>query len=280
MGARPIKALLEKTIGLSDSPLLSLIHLDYELNKRKVAYASVKELNELSDIDKQRSVIIVQDAFTRFFETELILDTIDLLTKLDFIPWIAPFSKNGKPLHVHGFRKKFSHIASKTSHQLNQLASTGIPLVGLEPSMTLAYRGEYQKVMGADAPNVLLIQEWLAKQDLPKIFKNQDKRYSLLAHCTEKTNANTAISDWQMLYEKLGAKLDNINIGCCGMAGTFGHETNNLETSKQLYSMSWEQVINNPELEGKLVSSGFSCRSQIKRIDGKRIPNPIQALLN
>lgn len=279
MGSRPIKALLEKTIGLSDSPLLSLIHLDSELNKRKISYASPKELSKLSDIDKQRSVIIVQDAFTRYFETELILDTIDLLIKLDFIPWVAPFSKNGKPLHVHGFRKKFTRIAEKTSQQLNQLSESGIPLVGLEPSMTLAYRGEYEKALGSNAPNVLLIQEWLAKQDLPELFKEQDKHYSLLAHCTEKTNASTAISDWQTLYKKLGAKLDNINVGCCGMAGTFGHETNNLDTSKQLYSMSWEKVINDPELDGKLVASGFSCRSQIKRIDGKRIPNPIQALL-
>lgn len=279
MGAKPVKALLEKTIGLSDSPLLSLIHLDHELNKRKISYASALTLNELSEIDKQRSVIIVQDAFTRFFETELILDTIDLLIKLDFIPWVAPFSKNGKPLHVHGFRKKFNRIAEKTSQQLNQLSESGIPLIGLEPSMTLAYRGEYEKALGSNAPNVQLIQEWLAKQDLPEIFKGQEKHFSLLAHCTEKTNASTAISDWQMLYEKLGAKLNNVNVGCCGMAGTFGHETNNLETSKQLYSLSWEKVINDPELDGKLVASGFSCRSQIKRIDGKRIPNPIQALL-
>jgi len=279
MGSRLMKLLLEKTIGLSDSPLLSTVHLDYELKKRNISYASVKELSELGEVDKLRSVIIVQDAFTRFFETQLMLDAIDLLIKLDYIPWIAPFSKNGKPLHVHGFRKKFAFVATKTSQQLNQLAATGIPLVGLEPSMTLAYRGEYKKVLGENAPNVFLIQEWLAQQDLPEILKGQENEYKLLAHCTEKTNAATAINDWQTIFQKLGGKLDNINVGCCGMAGTYGHESNNVDTSKHIYSLSWEQVINDPTLDGKLVASGFSCRSQVKRIDGKLIPNPIQVLL-
>ncbi|MFT6388270.1 MAG: FAD/FMN-containing dehydrogenase/Fe-S oxidoreductase [Cellvibrionaceae bacterium] len=279
MGSRLVKLLLEKTIGLSDSPLLSTIHLNHELNKRNIRYTSAKEFGELNGADKRRSVIIVQDAFTRFFETQLILDTIDLLIKLDYIPWLAPFSKNGKPLHVHGFRKKFTRVATKTSQQLNLLASTGIPLVGLEPSMTLAYRGEYEKVLGTNAPKVFLIQEWLVQQDLPEILKGQELKYKLLAHCTEKTNAPSAISDWQTIFEKLGAKLENINVGCCGMAGTYGHETNNLKTSKHIYSLSWEQVINDPTLDGKLVASGFSCRSQVKRIDGKVILNPIQVLL-
>ena len=105
----------------------------------------------------------VFDTFTRFIETELVLDTIDLVRKLGFVPWTAPFVANGKPLHAHGFRKEFGRIAQSTSYTLNALAKTNISLVGIEPSMTLAYRSEYTKVV-ANAPNVLLVQEWLAAQ--------------------------------------------------------------------------------------------------------------------
>jgi Fe-S oxidoreductase len=63
------------------------------------------------------------------------------------------------------------------------------------------------------------------------------------------------------------------------MAGTYGHETQNLDTSKHIYSLSWDAVINNPNNENTLVASGFSCRSQVKRIDGKKIPNPLEVLL-
>ena len=149
--------------------------------------------------------------------------------------------------------------------------------------MTLAYRSEYTKVV-ANAPNVLLVQEWLAAQQLfnsqPTKTSAHAKTYHLLAHCTEKTNAAPAIKNWQTIFEQLGHKLEIINVGCCGMAGTFGHESANVDTSKKIYALSWAAVINNEQYKDSLVATGFSCRSQVMRIDKKRIPNPIQALLN
>jgi Fe-S oxidoreductase len=277
---------LDKALGMSDSPLLSTINFDRELRQRDVYYTHNAYFKNLSEQDKKQSVIIVLDAFTRFFETELVLDTIDLIRKLGFMPWIAPFEANGKPLHVHGFRKAFGRIAQATSDKLNTLAKTTIPLIGIEPSMTLAYRSEYTKVVER-APNVLLIQEWLATQELINIKpshtkkddENNSKTYHLLAHCTEKTNAAPAIKDWQTIFEKLGHKLEIINVGCCGMAGTYGHESENVGTSKKIYSLSWSGVINNDDYKDSLVATGFSCRSQVKRIDKKRIASPIQALL-
>jgi FAD/FMN-containing dehydrogenase/Fe-S oxidoreductase len=274
---------LDKALGMSDSPLLSTIDFDRELRERDVYYTHHVYFKNLKEQDKKQSVIIVLDAFTRFFETELVLDTIDLIRKLGFMPWIAPFEANGKPLHVHGFRKQFGHIAQTTSDKLNALAKTNIPLIGIEPSMTLAYRSEYKKVVD-NAPNVLLIQEWLATKELtntqPSKSSDKSKTYHLLAHCTEKTNAAPAIKNWQHIFEQLGHKLEIINVGCCGMAGTYGHETANVATSKKIYSLSWSAVINNEHYKDSLVATGFSCRSQVKRIDNKRIPNPIQALLN
>jgi Fe-S oxidoreductase len=252
------------------------------MRERDVYYTHHIYFKNLAEQDKKQSVIIVLDAFTRFFETELVLDTIDLIRKLGFTPWIAPFAANGKPLHVHGFRKQFSHIAQTTSDTLNTLAKTHIPLIGIEPSMTLAYRSEYTKVVD-NAPNVLLIQEWLASQELTPIQPGKSgeysKTYHLLAHCTEKTNAAPAIKNWQTIFEQLGHKLEIINVGCCGMAGTYGHESANVDTSKKIYSLSWAAVINNDDYKDSLVATGFSCRSQVQRIDKKHVPNPIQALL-
>lgn len=277
MGSKSIQTLLAKTIGLSDSPLLTPINFNKALKERNIQYASNKALASLSPTEKEHSVIIVQDAFTRFFETQLLLDTLDFLKQQGFTPWIAPFTANGKPLHVHGFRKAFTKKALKSSQRLNQLSASNIPLVGIEPSMTLAYRDEYKKLIGDKAPTVLLIQEWLAKQDLTK--RDHKKTFHLLAHCTEKTNATNSIKDWQTVFKKLGYKLKTVNIGCCGMAGTYGHETHNIKTSKHIYSLSWDNVINHSEYAETLIATGFSCRSQVKRIDKKCIPHPLHVLL-
>ena len=278
MGSSFIQGALAKTIGLSDSPTLSRVNFNAELKQRNIRYASAAALAALTEAEKQRSVIIVQDAFTRFFETELVLDTLDFLQTLGIQPWIAPYQANGKPLHVHGFRKAFAKVARKNSAHLNRLGASGIALVGLEPSMTLTYRSEYQKLLPEQAPKVLLIQEWLAQQPLEKT-RAQGQVFNLLAHCTEKTNAAPSIKDWQKVFEKLGHQLNIIDIGCCGMAGTYGHETQNLETSQEIYRLSWEGVIANKALTGSLLASGFSCRSQVKRMDKIKLRNPIQALL-
>ncbi|ODS22444.1 FAD-linked oxidase [Candidatus Endobugula sertula] len=280
MGSAWVQYAMSHWVGLSNIPLLSTINFDSELQKLGVRYATLNNIEQLNEEQTTNSVIIVQDAFTRFFETELLLDTIKLLTSLGFTPWVTPFFPNGKPLHVHGFRKAFSKTVIKTSQQIDKLASTTIPLIGVEPSMTLAYRSEYQKVLGKSLP-VMLIQEWLATQTdrLNKAYKQSSIHYKLLAHCTEKTNASDSINDWQSIFMALGHQLDLVDVGCCGMAGTYGHETPNVEVSKHIYSLSWDKVIETSENSQQLLISGFSCRSQVKRVSNKKVLSPLQALL-
>ncbi|WP_339617532.1 FAD-binding and (Fe-S)-binding domain-containing protein [uncultured Gilvimarinus sp.] len=272
--------MLAKVAGMVDSPLLTGVDLDKALRDVNVRYASAQNIATLNAEQKAKTVIVVQDAFTSYFETELVLDSLKLLKILGFNPMLAPFKPNGKPLHVHGFLKAFAKAANNNAAMLNALAGTGISLVGLEPSMTLAYRSEYQKVLGDKAPKVALIQEWLAAQDLTEataLFAKSD--YKLLAHCTEKTNAAASIKDWQTVYVALGQELNVLETGCCGMAGTYGHEAANVATSKKIFSQSWEAVVTEPANSGKLTATGYSCRSQVKRIQDQRLPHPLQVLL-
>ncbi|WP_049721323.1 D-2-hydroxyglutarate dehydrogenase YdiJ [Gilvimarinus polysaccharolyticus] len=274
------QSVLTKVAGMVDSPLLTGVDLDKALRELGIRYASAQNIATLNDEQKANTVIVVQDAFTSYFETELVLDSLKLLKILGFNPMLAPFKPNGKPLHVHGFLKAFAKAANNNASMLNALSNTGITLVGLEPSMTLAYRSEYQKVLGDKAPNVALIQEWLATQDLTTakpLFAKSD--YKLLAHCTEKTNAAASIKDWQTVFVALGQELSVLETGCCGMAGTYGHEAANVATSKKIFSQSWQALVTEPANHGKLVATGYSCRSQVKRIEDQRLPHPLQIIL-
>ncbi len=282
MKPRLLQALTAKTLGMVDSPLLSGIHLDRALDALGIDYATSDTLARLSAEQKARAVILVQDAFTSYFDTRFVLDALTLLQTLGFVPLVAPFKPNGKPLQVHGFLKAFTRTAQANARHLNTLAEAGVPLVGLEPAMTLIYRAEYKKLLGDKAPRVLLVQEWLATQkdrlaDKAGLFEPAD--CGLLAHCTEKTNAVSSLRDWQTVFASLGQTLRLIDTGCCGMAGTYGHEAANLETSRKLYQMSWAAVVKDPANHGRLAASGYSCRSQAKRLDTINLPHPLQLLL-
>lgn len=271
-------------LGITDSPTLAKLNIKKEMNKRGIRFATPMALDAINPYERHKAVIIVQDAFTSYFETQLVLDTMELLTRLGFQAFLAPYKPNGKPLHVHGFFKAFEKAANKNLDMLEELAAYKIPFVGVDPSMTLSFRSEYPKVIGdkREIPTVNLLQEWLVgKKDhlSTQPFALEDETYHLLAHCTEKTNAAASIQDWVKVFSLVGLSLKVENVGCCGMAGTYGHETANLQTSKDIYNLSWKDKINDEHLQDRIVATGYSCRSQVKRFDQKSVLHPLQALL-
>ena len=86
------------------------------------------------------------------------------------------------------------------------------------------------------------------------------------------------MKEWQTIFTHFGEKLVVENVGCCGMAGTFGHETQHLAMSKAIYEQSWHKKINNKPLE-RCLATGYSCRSQVKRFEQQGVKHPVQALL-
>ena len=280
MGARPVRFALERVAGMVDSPLLSLIDFDAVCRRWGVQIATAERISALKKEQRNRSVILVQDAFTRYFETPVLSDWIELISRLGYQIYIAPFAPNGKPLQVQGFIKAFDKAAHFNAESLRQIQGYNVPLVGLDPAMTLVYRQEYSKTLGADnAPTVLLPQEWLVDV-LPQSdeAKGTDTYY-FLPHCTEKTNEPGSIGLWQKIYERMGLNLQVQASGCCGMSGTYGHETQNAKTSDVIYGQSWGPLVKKFNQSGRLLADGYSCRSQVKRKEGVTILHPLQALL-
>lgn len=278
-----VKGVMEKQVGMVDSPLFSPINLPVAAKQWGVKIATPKALAELTPAQRDKSVILVQDAFTRYFETEQVLVWVELATRLGYQVWIAPFLPNGKPLHVQGFRNAFAKAAIRNADQLAVLSQSGISLVGLDPAMTLSYRQEYAVVPGMGVlPEVKLPQEWLVNA-LPAIKSESltTSSYRLLTHCTEKTNAPNSANLWSQLFERCGLTLRLPPSGCCGMSGTYGHETRNQKTSKIIFQQSWaKQVDASPEESGELLATGYSCRSQVKRLSKQAIRHPLQVLLD
>jgi Fe-S oxidoreductase len=280
MSARPVRFVLERVAGMVDSPLLSLMDFDAVCRRWGVEIATPERLSALGKEQRDRSVILVQDAFTRYFETPVLSDWIELISRLGFQIYIAPFAPNGKPLQVQGFIKAFEKAAHFNAESLRQIQGYKVPLVGLDPAMTLVYRQEYAKTLGTDkAPAVLLPQEWLADV-LPQSDEvKEGETYYFLPHCTEKTNEPGSVALWQQIYERMGLNLQVQASGCCGMSGTYGHETQNTKTSDIIYGQSWRPLIEKFNRSGRLLADGYSCRSQVKRKDGVTILHPLQALL-
>jgi Fe-S oxidoreductase len=281
MAARWVRSALDRFAGMVDSPLMARFDLATTLRRLHVRSATPELVTALTPEQRERSVVLVQDAFTRWFETPVWAAFVELATRTGHTVYIAPFRPNGKPLHVQGFLPAFERAAARNAALLKALAASGIPLVGLDPAMTLVYRQEYLKVTGAqDCPPVLLPQEWLLGV-LPQSSPGSGGSYRLLAHCTEKTNVPASVGQWQRVFARAGLQLLLQASGCCGMSGTYGHESRNAPTSRTIFEQSWGPILDggSEPPRGELLATGYSCRSQAARFRGRRLRHPVEVLL-
>ena len=270
------RQLLAKAVGYVDSPLLSVPTLAQRVDNRY--QFNLSRLQSMSAAERATTVLLVQDPFTSFYEADLVADALALLEKLGFTPVLLPFLPNGKPQHVKGFLREFATTAQTAADFFNQLQPLGLPMLGLDASLVLVYRDEYHKALGEKRGNftVLLLHEWLQQQSLPVLQSEQ--QFKLFAHCTEKTALPATEKAWQQIFSQAGLPLEVVAVGCCGMAGTYGHEVQNQANSQALYQLSWQRPVK-ALAPAQVLVTGFSCRSQVKRYEGFKPKHPLQQLL-
>ncbi|HBH68579.1 MAG TPA: hypothetical protein DDY50_09715 [Erwinia persicina] len=276
-----VKSLSQRHIGMVDLPLLSSPTLKQQLAGHRALGTTLDDLELMSAEQRAQCVLVVQDPFTSYYEAQLIADFVRLIEKLGYTAVVLPFSPNGKAQHIKGFLQQFARTARKTSEFLNRVARLGIPLVGVDPALVLCYRDEYQQVLGEKRGDfhVQLVHEWLqtvvsARTPSPA----EGEAWYLFGHCTEVTALPGSVKQWETIFARFGATLENISVGCCGMAGTYGHEAKNLDNSLGIYALSWQQALQKLPRQ-RCLSTGYSCRSQVKRVEGSGIRHPLQALL-
>ncbi|MBY7994711.1 FAD-binding oxidoreductase [Vibrio fluvialis] len=282
MSQKWVQSLTASTVGYVDAPLLSVPTLAQRTRRHPVAQFDLQRLASLSQADRDQHVIIVQDPFTSYYDADVVEDFIALAIKLGKKPILLPFKPNGKAQHIKGFLQQFRTTAANTSAFLSQVADLNIPMVGVDPALVLCYRDEYVEVLGAERGDyqVLTVHEWLQPRlrEFDAHEAATDETWYLLAHCTEKTKMPNAEKEWGAIFAHFGAKLQTVPVGCCGMAGTFGHEVDKLQMSKDIYGLSWKPSLDKLPKDRCLIT-GYSCRSQVKRFEQVKPKHPLQALL-
>ncbi|KJF77428.1 hypothetical protein UA70_28065 [Raoultella planticola] len=228
-----MRKLSEKHIGMVDLPLLSTPSLKQRMVGHRSANMTLEQLETLSAEQKAKMVLVVQDPFTSYYDAQVVADFVRLVEKVGYQPVLLPFSPNGKAQHIKGFLTRFARTAQKTADFLNRVAQLGMPMVGVDPALVLCYRDEYNQVLGDKRGDfrVMLVHEWLP-QALPEAREQENggEAWYLFGHCTEVTALPAAPKQWAEIFARFGAKLENVSVGCCGMAGTYGHEVKTTPT--------------------------------------------------
>jgi FAD/FMN-containing dehydrogenase/Fe-S oxidoreductase len=277
--------LTSRIVGITDAPLLDPRPAARRLAEHRVPVSGLPELQGLSS--NARVVVVLQDAFTTFYEPGVLAASCLLLRAVGFEPHVLPYFENGKALHIKGFLREFGRVARRNAELLRKVAALGLPLVGIEPAVVLTYRDEYPKELEGDSAfRVRLLQEFLGEHlddvaaSKPAVdgAAGEAPPFRLLSHCTEKALVTKAPAQWASVFRALGVPLEVVKTGCCGMCGVYGHEVAHKADSLGIFSLSWKRAIDASARE-RVLATGHSCRSQVERALGFAPKHPAEALL-
>ena len=171
--------------------------------------------------------------------------------------------------------------------RLHKFVESGIPVVGLEPSCMFTIRDDYPSLVpGPDsealASHVQLLDEFLFQEHqkgqlkLPLQKISQEKIW-VHGHCHQKA-ANATGSTLGILQTIPGLEVELIPSSCCGMAGSFGYESENYEISMKMAELSLLPKIRTLDQNHGIVACGTSCRQQIQHGSGKPAMHTAQIL--
>ena len=69
------------------------------------------------------------------------------------------------------------------------------------------------------------------------------------------------------LLADAGARLEQLDSGCCGLAGNFGFQRGHLDVSKACAEHVLLPRLRSADGEAAVLADGFSCRTQIAELD-------------
>jgi Fe-S oxidoreductase len=202
----------------------------------------------------------------------------------------------GRTLLSKGLADEAKRRALDTLEALAPYADDGVPIVGLEPSSILTLRDEFRDLLPGEprvdrvAEAACTFGEYVARrlgdgalEGLPGPPAGGDGRAGgaggrvlLHGHCHQKALGGTAATERALAAA--GLHVEAVDAGCCGMAGAFGYEAEHVGVSTAMAEQRLAPAVRAADPATRIAAPGFSCRSQIKDVTGRRAHHPAEIL--
>jgi Fe-S oxidoreductase len=145
-------------------------------------------------------------------------------------------------------------------------------VVGIEPSCVAVFRDELKKLKTLDEDAERLSKQTFHLSEFLEKLEYEPPplpgKALLHGHCHHK--ATGGISPEKKLLEKMGLEVEELDSGCCGMAGGWGYEPDHYDVSMACGERVLLPKVREATPETLVVADGFSCRSQIEQGDTGR----------
>ena len=234
-----------------------------------------KRPGRLAPAKNAREVVLWVDTFNNYFHPETLEAGMEVLERAEFDVTIAEQRVCcGRPLYDFGMLQEARAYLERVLSVFGAQIDAGTPIVVLEPSCASVFRDELRNLMPADAragrlaSQTYLLSEFLERHAPGYEPPRFERQVILQGHCHQK--ALMKMGHAEALLRRMGAQVESLDAGCCGMAGPFGFERGKYEISQAVGERVLLPAVRGAGPDAVIVADGFSCREQIWQGTGRR----------
>jgi len=213
-----------------------------------------------------RRVLYWPDTFTNFFHPEIGRAAVEVLEAAGCEVVIPPRRLCcGRPLYDHGFLDLAKWELATTLTVLAPEIVAGTPIVATEPTCVAVFRDELARLFPEDerarrlAASVFTFAEFLETIGFDP--PHRGGAALLHGHCHQKSLWGTGAE--QRLLDRMDVATSVPDIGCCGMAGSFGFHRDRFALSTRIGELGLFPAIRACGPDAIIVNDAYSCREQI-----------------
>ena len=278
-GSSLMRSLLSRTVGL---------------DPRRVAPAYASEpfgrwfANRQPQVTApQRRVVLFDDTWLNYHEPQVGISAVELLESCGYEVILAKAGCCQRPRISHGLLRDAKRLGEQTLRNLDVWLQDGIPVVCCEPSCCSALNDDLPDMV--DDPDlatrartgIRMIDLFLAEElEAGRLTGPFESRYGTLrihGHCHQKALYGTqAMKTLLGLVE--GLDLAELDTGCCGMAGSFGYESEHYDLSVKVAEDRLLPAVRDLAPETGVIACGFSCRHQLVDLANREAVHFVETL--
>ncbi|MER7847758.1 FAD-linked oxidase C-terminal domain-containing protein [Kitasatospora sp. NPDC096077] len=280
--SRLVRRLLERRLGITGARPLPTFARD-NLPRWFRSHEHSAESAPLGD------VTFLADSFTTYTEPAIGRAAVELLEQAGWRVRLAAQGCCGRASLSKGLLDDARRQSADLAHALAATGAPGSPVTGCEPSCLMTLRDEHLALHPDDpvvrdlAGRVRQVEELLTEAiDTGRLRLDPDawpagRRLLYHGHCHQKAEVGTAAT-MALLRRIPGAEVVELDAGCCGMAGSFGYESEHYEVSMTVGRDRLFPAVEAEPGSTVIVATGASCRQQILHGTERRSWHPVQLI--
>jgi len=231
----------------------------------------------------QKDVVLWVDTFNNAFHPQTLQSAFDLFL-LAGCRVITPIQGLccGRPLYDFGMLREAREYLQRILAALGPQIDAGMPVVVLEPSCASVFRDELCNLLPGEPraallkKQTLLLSEYLERHTTGLEQLRLPRKVLLQGHCHHQSIMK--MRDEESVLRKMGAELQVLDAGCCGMAGPFGFEKEKYAVSRAIGERVLLPAVRQAAEDTLIVADGFSCREMIHQETSRRAMHLSQVL--